>query len=72
MADFSYKIEKEFGVLEETSNWVKKLALISWNGSSPKYDIRNWSGDGEKMGKGITLTKSELIGLKNLLNSIDL
>ena len=32
------------------------LVLISWNEKDPKYDIREWSPDHAKMGKGVTLT----------------
>ena len=34
-----------------------------------KYDLRDWSPDHEKMGKGVTLTKDELKKLKDLLES---
>jgi hypothetical protein len=42
-----------------------------WNEREPKYDIREWSPDGEKMGKGVTLSKEELVALKELLNKIE-
>jgi hypothetical protein len=31
-----------------------------------------WGSDGEKMGKGVTLSKEELLALKELLNKIEL
>lgn len=37
--------------------WNKELNLISWNGREPKYDIREWSPEHDKMGKGITLSE---------------
>ena len=40
--------------------------LISWNGREPKYDIRDWSPEHEKMGKGVTLSKDELEALREL------
>jgi hypothetical protein len=43
----------------------------SWNDRDAKYDIREWSPDGEKMGKGVTLSKEELVGLKELLNNFE-
>lgn len=68
MAEFNYKIEKNIGVLSESSKgWRKEINLISWNEKEPKYDIREWSPDGSKMGKGVTLTKEEIIALKDLL-----
>ena len=70
MADFKYEIVEEIGVLSENAKgWRKELNLISWNGGAPKYDIRDWAPDHEKMGKGVTLTEEELAVLKKLLNS---
>ena len=46
--------------------------MISWNDREAKYDLRDWSGDGEKMGKGVTLSKEELLALKELLNTMEL
>ena len=52
MADIKYDIVKEFGVLSENAKgWRKEVNLISWNGGAPKYDIRDWAPDHEKMGK---------------------
>ena len=68
-ADFKYDIVEEIGVLSENAKgWRKELNLISWNGAAPKYDIREWAPDHEKMGKGITLTKEELSALKKLID----
>ena len=68
-AEFKYDIVEEIGVLSENAKgWRKEFNLISWNGAAPKYDIRDWATDHEKMGKGITLTKDELLSLKKLIN----
>ena len=68
MADIKYEIVQEIGILSETAKgWRKELNMISWNGAAPKYDIRDWASDHEKMGKGITLTKEEAEKLKELL-----
>ena len=37
----------------------KELNRVSFNGAPAKYDIRTWSPDHTKMGKGITLTSEE-------------
>ena len=67
--DFKYEIVKEIGVLSEGSKgWRKELNLVSWNGADPKYDIRDWAPEHDKMGKGITLTKEEAAKLKELLD----
>jgi hypothetical protein len=62
-------IIKKIGIISENpKGWQKKLNLISWNNGTPKYDIRDWSPDDEKIGKGITLTVEETVGLLALLN----
>lgn len=73
MPDIKYEITKCIGVLSENAKgWVKELNLVSWNDRTPKYDIREWSPEHDKMGKGVTLSQEELIELKNLLNSLDI
>lgn len=73
MSEIKYEIVKKIGVLSKSaSGWAKELNLIRWNEREAKYDLRDWSADGEKMGKGVTLSKEELLALKELLNSIDL
>ena len=73
MSEIKYEIIKKIGVLSKSaSGWEKELNLISWNDRDPKYDIREWSPDGEKMGKGVSLSKEELLALKELLNKIEL
>lgn len=47
--------------------WTLELNLVSWNGHKPKLDLREWSPDGEKMGKGITLSRQEAEELIDLL-----
>ena len=71
MADFSYEIVEEIGVISENpKGWKKEVNRISWNGGAPKLDIRDWAPDHEKMGKGITLTEDEAKELLSILQSI--
>lgn len=73
MAVIKYEIKETFGTISESSKgWTKELKKISWNDREPKFDIREWSSDYEKMGKGITFTKEELLKLKEILNCMDL
>ncbi|CCQ95471.1 conserved hypothetical protein [[Clostridium] ultunense Esp] len=73
MAEIRYEIIKRIGILSEGSKgWKKELNLISWNNQEAKYDIRDWSPDHEKMSKGITLTKDELLLLRKILNEMDI
>ncbi|KUG04091.1 bacterial seryl-trna synthetase [hydrocarbon metagenome] len=72
MAEIKYEITKAVGVLSEGSRgWQKEINLVSWNNRAPKIDIRDWAPEHEKMGKGITLNKDELLKLKELLQDID-
>lgn len=73
MPEFKYEVVETYGSLSESSKgWKKEIKLISWNQKEAKYDIREWSPDGEKMGKGVTLSKEEIINLRDLLNKINL
>lgn len=73
MANIKFEIQEKLGTISEgAKGWKKELNLISWNGRDPKYDLRDWDEDHEKMGKGVTLSKDELIQLKELLNAMDL
>ena len=68
MADIKYEIKKEIGILSENAKgWRKELNLVSWNGATAKYDIRDWAPEHEKMGKGTTLTAEEAKELLELL-----
>ena len=71
MAEIKYEIVRELAVLSEGSKgWSKELNLISWNDREPKYDIREWAPNHEKMGKGITLSKEEIQKLTETLSSL--
>ena len=71
MADIKFEIKEEIGVLSESAKgWTKELNLISWNDGAPKYDLRDWSPNHEKMGKGITLNGDEVQELYKLLAKI--
>ena len=68
MAEFRYEIVEELGVISENrSGWTRELNLVSWNGGEPKYDLRDWAPEHEKMGKGISMTKDEVVELLQLL-----
>ena len=76
MKEIQYEIVKKIAVLSMSdSGYAKEINLISWNGNEPKYDIRSFSPNHEKCGKGITLTADEaaalLKALQKELNSRD-
>ena len=69
MGDLKFEIINELGVISSgNKGWNMELNRVSWNGKEPKYDIRSWSPDHTKMGRGITLTEVELRSLVALLN----
>lgn len=66
--EFRYEIVEQIGVISQNSSgWTKELNKISWNGGNPKYDIRDWAPEHQKMGKGVTLTDDEFEALKKLM-----
>ena len=66
--EFSFEIVKTIAVLSTSkSGWTKELNLVAWNGREPKYDIREWAPEHEKMGKGVTLSDDEFSVLKEIL-----
>ncbi|WPC41259.1 YdbC family protein [Clostridium sp. JS66] len=73
MANIKYEVKETMGILSESpKGWKKELNLVSWNDNTPKFDIRDWSPEHEKMGKGITLTNEELKKLRDILNDMNL
>ncbi|KJS83822.1 MAG: seryl-tRNA synthetase [Peptococcaceae bacterium BICA1-8] len=73
MAEIKFEIKEALGsISESTKGWSKELNLVSWNEKEPKYDLRDWSPDHSKMGKGITLSAAELKKLRDILNELDL
>lgn len=73
MGEIKYEIIEEIAVISEsTKGWTKEINLISWNDREAKYDIRDWAPNKEKMGKGITISKDELINLRDALNKMKL
>lgn len=69
MAELKFEITKTLGVLSENAKgWTKELNMVSWNDREPKYDLREWSPDHTRMGKGITLTEEEVAILTKILN----
>lgn len=71
--DFSFEITENIGVISEgKGGWSLELNKVSWGGRPAKYDLRSWSPDHQKMGKGVTLTNEELNSLKTLLGNIEI
>lgn len=67
---YNFEIVKHIGVIDSyPSGWTKEVNLVSWNGNDAKYDIREWSPEHDKMSRGLTLTKEEVIKLMDILSN---
>ena len=74
MAEFKYEVKERYGKLSQKGDVSMELRLVSYNGNEAKYDIRLWKVDerGERMFKGITLSREELRTLKEILTEMEI
>ena len=64
----SFRVIEQLGVLERhKSGWNREVNIVSWNGHPPKFDIRDWDPDHERMSRGITLYEREAVKLTKIL-----
>lgn len=69
--EMKFEIVQHFGVLKERKNgWKKEVNKVSWNDSEPKWDIREWNEDHDKMSRGITLNETEMENLFGILKIV--
>ena len=67
-----FKIYEHIGNISKPNNgWTKELNYISWDDREPVYDIRTWSEDHTRYGKGVTLTQNELQNLHELMGNAE-
>ena len=70
--EFNFEIIEECGVISEGSKgWQTELNIVKWGENDPKFDIRAWSPDHTKCGKGISLTADEISVLRDMLNEVE-
>lgn len=68
----TFTIQEELGDLSSNSKgWKKQLTYMNWNNGKDKFDLRSWNEDHTAMTKGLTLTKEEMMKLRDILNGID-
>lgn len=73
MDDFSFNIEENVAVISSSKGgWNLELNKVAWGDRPAKYDLRSWSPDHKKMGKGLTFTDGELKALKEKLAALPL
>lgn len=71
--NFKFEIVKNIAVLSTDRNgWTKELNLVSFNDAPPKYDIRSWDPDHQKMGKGVSLSREEMQEMLDALADIEI
>ncbi len=71
-SSITYKVEEKGGIISKTSNgWQKELNKVAWNDGEARFEIRSWSKDHQRMGKGISFTEDELVSLANILIGIN-
>ena len=70
MSSVTWEIKQHIAKISkpDKNGWSKELNLISWNGRDPTYDLRAWSSDHSSCGKGISLSREDLLVLKAVLN----
>ena len=62
--EISVTITREIAVLSsDTGGWHLELNEVSWNGASPKLDLRRWASGHTRSGKGVTLTRDQALCL---------
>lgn len=67
--EVTWEIKKDFGSFGD-GKWQYHLTLLSFNGGEARYDIRPWSEDMTKMGKGIRLDNADLYDLLGLIEDV--
>lgn len=71
--EITFKIHSHIGKLGFTnSGWIKEVNIVSWNQAKPRLDIRDWSPDHNKMGRGIGLSGEETENLMAIMREVDL
>ena len=65
------EIVRPIAVLSENERgYTKEINPVSWNGGEPKYDIRNWHPGKVRSGKGIALTRDEIMNLMEAMREV--
>jgi hypothetical protein len=70
LKEIKFEIVRKIGIISENGRgWRKELNIVSWNEREPKFDLRDWSEDHTRMGKGITLNPEEAARLNECLGA---
>ena len=69
MKKLNFEIIKKFGTIKDGSFEIQ-LNYVSWNGESPKYEIRRWTNKGTKPLKEFAFSFSEMQSIKKAIKCI--
>ena len=68
--EVTFEITEPIGVIATyPTGWQKEINLVSWNGGTAKYDIRDWAPAHDHMSKGVTLYEEEMRTMLKLLEN---
>lgn len=67
-----YEIEHTYAVLPAApdSKYHIEVNKVSWNDKRGKIDIRRWGNDTREPGKGMTITRDEVLQLAEILQKL--
>lgn len=75
MSNFNYEITEHLAVISKETDgtgeeYTMELNKVSWGGHQPKYDLRTWWSNHQRMSKGITLNDTEFAALKEIIKAM--
>lgn len=71
--ELTCEILKEYGEIDIDENFSIKIAEVKWGGRQPKgFDIRRYSKEEERLGKGITIPYDSMEDLVKIIISNDM
>ena len=70
--EFKYELVKNIATLSDKIGMTKELNLIKFNDANPVYDLRKWNRIKDRMLKGISFSKEEMMDLRDVLNGMEL
>ena len=66
--EITCEVLKEYGEIDLDENSSIKVVEVKWNGRQPKgYDIRKYSKEDDRLGKGITIPYDSIEDLVDIL-----
>lgn len=66
--EIEFRLVEQLGVIDRhKTGWNREVNIVAWNGKAPKFDIRDWDPEHERMSRGITLYEREAVKLTRIL-----